>query len=63
MYIYLRYYVITSKHHEGFTLWKSNVSWNWNAVDNGPHRDLIGKTTFKSKLTSLIVSIDKNSIS
>ncbi|XP_057312910.1 alpha-L-fucosidase-like isoform X2 [Hydractinia symbiolongicarpus] len=38
-----RYYVITSKHHEGFTLWKSNVSWNWNAVDIGPHRDLIGE--------------------
>ena len=36
-----RYYVITSKHHEGFTLWRSNVSWNWNAVDAGPHRDLI----------------------
>ena len=36
-----RYYIITSKHHEGFTLWRSNVSWNWNAVDAGPHRDLI----------------------
>ena len=42
----LRYYVITSKHHEGFTLWRSNVSWNWNAVDAGPHRDIIRNCYF-----------------
>ena len=34
-----RYVVLTSKHHEGWTNWRSNVSWNWNSVDNGPHRD------------------------
>uniref|UniRef100_A0A224YSS0 Putative alpha-L-fucosidase n=1 Tax=Rhipicephalus zambeziensis TaxID=60191 RepID=A0A224YSS0_9ACAR len=37
-----KYVVLTSKHHEGFTLWPSNVSWNWNAQDVGPHRDLVG---------------------
>ncbi|KAM7452402.1 Tissue alpha-L-fucosidase [Porites harrisoni] len=37
-----RYVVLTSKHHEGWTNWRSNVSWNWNSVDNGPHRDLVG---------------------
>jgi len=37
-----RYVVLTSKHHEGFTLWQSAQSWNWNAVDVGPHRDLAG---------------------
>nr|XP_050040707.1 tissue alpha-L-fucosidase-like [Dermacentor andersoni] len=37
-----RYVVLTGKHHEGFTLWPSNVSWNWNAQDVGPHRDLVG---------------------
>jgi alpha-L-fucosidase len=37
-----RYIVLTSKHHEGFTLWPSEQSWNWNSVDIGPHRDICG---------------------
>jgi len=37
-----KYIVLTSKHHEGFTLWPSKVSWNWNAKDVGPKRDLLG---------------------
>lgn len=35
------YYVLTTKHHDGWTNWKSNVSWNYNAVDSGPHMDLV----------------------
>ncbi|KAJ1177908.1 hypothetical protein NDU88_003160 [Pleurodeles waltl] len=37
-----KYVVLTTKHHEGFTNWESPVSWNWNSVDTGPHRDLVG---------------------
>lgn len=40
-----KYVVLTSKHHEGFPLWPSAHSWNWNAVDVGPHRDLLGDLT------------------
>ncbi|XP_020838744.1 tissue alpha-L-fucosidase-like [Phascolarctos cinereus] len=38
-----RYVVLTSKHHEGYTLWPSPTSWNWNSMDIGPHRDLVGE--------------------
>ncbi len=40
-----KYAVLTSKHHDGFTLWRSeqaNRAWKrpWNAVDTGPRRDI-----------------------
>ena len=38
-----RYIAFTSKHHEGWTNWPSKYSWNWNSVDLGPHRDIVGK--------------------
>nr|XP_060609471.1 plasma alpha-L-fucosidase isoform X1 [Anolis sagrei ordinatus] len=38
-----RYVVLTSKHHEGFTLWGSKYSWAWNAVDVGPRRDIVAE--------------------
>lgn len=37
-----QYVVLTTKHHEGWTNWPSNVSFNWDSVSNGPHRDLVG---------------------
>lgn len=41
-----KYVALTSKHHEGFTLWRNeqaNRSWGrpWNSVDIGPKRDLL----------------------
>lgn len=38
-----RYIVFVSKHHEGFTNWPSKYSWNWNSMDVGPKRDIVGK--------------------
>ena len=42
-----KYIVLTSKHHDGFTLWpnqQANNTWGfkWNAMDIGPKRDLLG---------------------
>jgi alpha-L-fucosidase len=42
-----KYIVLTSKHHDGFTLWPNktaNQTWGfaWNAMDAGPRRDLLG---------------------
>jgi alpha-L-fucosidase len=37
-----KYIVFDSKHHDGFTLWPSKFSFNWNAMDVGPKRDLLG---------------------
>jgi alpha-L-fucosidase len=45
-----KYVVLTSKHHEGFTLWpneQANKAWGrpWNAVEEGPKRDVLGDLT------------------
>ncbi len=45
-----RYVVLTSKHHEGFTLWPNSHASKafgrpWNAVEIGPKRDLLGDLT------------------
>jgi alpha-L-fucosidase len=48
-----RYVVLTSKHHEGYTLWPSEQSWNWNSMDIGPHRDLCGELTAAVKNADL----------
>jgi alpha-L-fucosidase len=42
-----KYVVLTSKHHDGFCLWptKSPYKKNFNSMDVGPHRDLLGDLT------------------
>ncbi len=52
-----RYIVPTSKHHEGFTNWPSATSFNWNSVDVGPHRDLIGELATAVKAAGLTFGI------
>ncbi len=42
-----RYVVLTSKHHDGFCLWPTSSPFkkDWNSVDVGPKRDLVGELT------------------
>ncbi|CAN7940920.1 unnamed protein product, partial [Ixodes hexagonus] len=37
----VKYVVFTAKHFEGYTLWPSKYSWNWNSLDVGPQKDLL----------------------
>lgn len=40
-----QYVVLTSKHHEGYCMWDSRdipTTWQWNVMDVGPRRDLLG---------------------
>ena len=53
-----KYIVLTSKHHDGFTLWPSkeaNTTWGfpWNAGDVGPKRDLLGDLFTAVRKTSV----------
>ena len=36
-----KYVVLTAEHHDGWANWNSDLT-PWNAVDKGPHRDLVG---------------------
>lgn len=40
-----RYVVLVSKHHDGYALWPSKYNRNWNSVDTGPKRDIVGELT------------------
>ncbi|HKJ66586.1 MAG TPA: alpha-L-fucosidase, partial [bacterium] len=37
-----RYVVPTAEHHDGFAMWDSDLT-EWDAMDKGPHRDIIGE--------------------
>lgn len=40
-----KYVVLVSKHHDGYALWPSKYNRNWNSVDTGPKRDIVGELT------------------
>ena len=42
-----KYVVMVSKHHDGYAMWPSKYSPNWNSMDVGPKRDLVGELEVK----------------
>jgi alpha-L-fucosidase len=48
-----KYTVFLTKHHDGFTLWPSATSFNWNSQDVGPRRDVTGEITAATKAAGL----------
>jgi len=53
-----KYVVLTSKHHDGFTLWPNKQATEsfgrpWNSVEVGPKRDLVGELTEAVNATSV----------
>jgi alpha-L-fucosidase len=57
-----RYILQNTKHHDGFTLWRSeeaNRSWGrpWNAVDIGPKRDLVNDISQEGRKRGLKMGI------
>lgn len=53
-----KYIVLTSKHHDGYTLWPNktaNQTWGfpWNAMEVGPRRDLLGDLFKEVRKTSV----------
>lgn len=49
--------VLTSKHHEGWCNFPSDQHWNWNSVDLGPHRDLVGDLTSSVVKAGLVMGL------
>jgi alpha-L-fucosidase len=48
-----KYVVMVSKHHDGYAMWPSKYSPNWNSMDVGPKRDLVGELTNAVKAAGL----------
>lgn len=40
-----KYVVLVTKHHDGYALWDSQYAPDWNSVETGPHRDIVGELT------------------
>lgn len=52
-----KYVVLTSKHHDGFSLFPNSLSWNWNSVDVGPKRDLVGQLAVAVRKEQLVFGL------
>lgn len=38
-----KYFILTAKHHDGYVMWNTSFAPQWNSMDIGPNRDLVGE--------------------
>ena len=54
-----RYFVSMGVHHDNFDLWDSKYHW-WNAVNVGPHRDVVGEWEKAAKANGLPFGVSEH---
>ena len=53
-----KYFVLTSKHHDGFSNWPSSRNFGWNSRDIGQKRDVVGELA--GGLTGCLVDVGRD---
>lgn len=56
-----KYVVPVAEHHDGFAMYKTALS-KWNAVEMGPHRDIVGELAAEIKKQGLIFGLSSHRI-
>jgi alpha-L-fucosidase len=56
-----KYVVPVAEHHDGFAMYKTALS-KWNAVEMGPHRDIVGELATEIKKQGLIFGLSSHRI-
>lgn len=46
-----------SKHHDGWCNWPSATAYNWNSVDVGPKRDLVGEVADATRAAGMVFGV------
>ncbi len=56
-----RYVVPVAEHHDGFQMYKSDIS-HWNAFEMGPHRDVLGELSAACSARGLVMGASSHRI-
>eukprot|EP00158_Paraphelidium_tribonemae_P000078 Partr_v1_DN15551_c0_g1_i1_m44702 putative fucosidase, alpha-L len=52
-----KYVVQTTKHHDGWCNWPSATAYNWNSMDLGPQRDLVGEVADATRAAGMVFGV------